>query len=104
MDARRLVEREAELLDRHFATAAEDLKLLDVALHYHDKTGSYRARLVFHGPGRQVAADGHAEELDMAIRRAFDDLYDAVDEYLAKLRREPDIRREQRSQRVVEGG
>jgi ribosome-associated translation inhibitor RaiA len=100
--AHEIVEREAERVDRHFADVDEDLKLLDVGLHYHEKTDSYQVKLVFHAPDRQLAADGHATKLGMAIRRAFDDLYDRVDEYLAKVRSEPEIRREQIAQREAE--
>ncbi|MDI3340738.1 MAG: HPF/RaiA family ribosome-associated protein [Sphaerobacter sp.] len=98
--ARALIERKAHRLDQHFADTAEDLKMLDVSLHHHEKTDSYRARLLFRAPGRQLAADGHADTLDYAIRRAFDDLYDQVDRYLAELRREPDIRRAQLASRA----
>lgn len=93
--AQALVRRKARLLERRFANTADDLKMLDVALHYHDKTNSYRARLLFRGPTQQIAADGHADTLGYAIRRAFHDLYDQVDRYLADLQREPEIRRAQ---------
>lgn len=93
--ARALVQRKARLLDRQFADVADDLKLLDVALHHHEKTDSYRARLLFRAPTQQIAADGHAKTLGYAIRRAFNDLYVQVDRYLAGLRGEPEIRRAQ---------
>ncbi len=103
-NAREIVEGEAERLDRRFATVDEDLKRLDVDLQFHEKTDSYRAKLVFHAPDRQLAADGHASRLDTAIRRAFDDLDDKVDEYLARVRHEPQIHREQIARRAEEEG
>lgn len=93
--AQELVRRKAQLLDRRFADVDDDLKTLDVSLHYHDKTNSYRARLLFRGPTQQIAADGHGDTLGYAIRRAFHDLYDKVEQYLADLRYEPEIRRAQ---------
>lgn len=99
-----IVEREAQRIDRRFANVDEDLKRLDVDLQYHEKTDSYRAKLIFHAPDRQLAADGHATKLGMAIRAAFDDLDDKVDEYLARMRHEPQIHREQIARRTKEEG
>lgn len=99
--ARALVQRKARRLDEHFAETSEDLKMLDVSLHYHDKTDSYRARLIFRGPAQQLAADGHARSLGYAIRRAFDDLYDQVETHLADLRGEAEIRRAQMASRAA---
>ncbi len=103
-NAEALVEREAQRIDRRFADVNDDLKRLDVDLHYHEKTNSYRTKLVFHAPDRQIAADGHASKLDTSIRRAFDDLEDKVDEYLARRRHEPQIHREQIARRAKEEG
>ncbi len=103
-NAYEIVEREAERLDRRFTTVDEVLKRLDVDLQFHEKTDSYRAKLVFHAPDRQLAADGHTLMLDTVIRRAFDDLDDKVDEYLARVRHEPQIHREQIARRIEEEG
>lgn len=98
--AQELVKRKAQRLRRQFADVPEDLLLLDVSLHYHEKTDSYRARLLFRAPTQQITADGHWRTLGTAIRRAFGDLYVQVEGYLATARGEPLIRREQRIQQA----
>ena len=90
------VEHESALLDRRLEDFAEDLKLLDVTLIHHQRSDTYTARLVLCLPDRELPADGDGPAPAVALRVAFDDLNDRLDEYLAKLRGEPAIRDEQR--------
>ena len=88
-----LVQREAAFLDRRFATTDEELKTLDVELEPLARVDRVRAKLVFHAPGRVIVASAEADRAPMAVRLAFDDLYDQIDQYIARLRNEPAIRR-----------
>jgi hypothetical protein len=60
------------------------------------RSDSYTTKLLLHVRGRQLAVSNHAKELPESARGAFDDLYDELEEFLAKLRHEPEIRDEQR--------
>ncbi len=93
---RETVDTEAKLLDQRLAHVEEDLKLLDISFDYHLRSDTYTAKLVLHVMGHSMVATSTAERQTMAIRQAFDDLYDQLDEFIAKLKREPEIRDEQR--------
>lgn len=93
---RESVDHEAALLDRRLEAFADDLKLLDVTLIHHQRSDTYTARLVLCLPDREMPADGDGPAPTVALRAAFEDLNDRLDEYLAKLRGEPAIRDEQR--------
>lgn len=94
--AREAVESHAKLLDERLAHLEEDLKALDITFDYHLRSDTYTAKLVLHVLNRSIVASATAERQAMAIRQAFDDLYDELDEFLAKLKHEPEIRDEQR--------
>lgn len=93
---REVVDRESQLLDQRLAHVEDDLKLLDITFDYHLRSDTYTAKLVLHVLGRSIVASSTAERQTMAIREAFDDLFDQLDEFIAKLKREPEIRDEQR--------
>ncbi|HET9015807.1 MAG TPA: hypothetical protein VFN57_09430 [Thermomicrobiaceae bacterium] len=93
---RESVDHESAVIDRRLEDFADDLKLLDVTLVHHRRDDSYTARLVLCLPDREMPADGDGPAPTVALRAAFADLSDRLDEYLAKLRGEPAIRDEQR--------
>jgi len=93
---RETVEKESRLLDERLAHVAEDLKLLDVTFEQHLRSDSSTAKLVLHVLDRSIAAKGTAEKQTTAVRHAFEDLYDQLEEFIAKLKDEPEIRDEQR--------
>lgn len=92
----RIVEHETRLLDLRLEHVDPELKLLDVALDHQLRTNTINAKLVLHVLGREIVAHGHAEKSGQALREAFDKLEDQMDEFLARLRGEPEIRNEQR--------
>ena len=93
---RETVEKESKLLDERLAHVEEDLTLLDVTFEHHLRSDTYTAKLVLHVLDRSIAATGTWDKQTTAVRRAFDDLYDQLDEFIAKLKDEPEIRDEQR--------
>jgi hypothetical protein len=90
---REVVEREVRFLDTRLATFADDLKSLDVTVHYQPRDDTYTSKLVLRLPSRTIVVDGSGPWRPAALRDAFDDLRDRLDEHLAKLRGEPAIRR-----------
>lgn len=90
---RETVEKESRLLDERLAHVAEDLKLLDVTFEHHQRSDSYTAKLVLHVLDRSIAAKGTAEKQTTAVRHAFEDLYDQLEDFIARLKDEPEIRR-----------
>ena len=90
------VDREAKYLDERLADVDDDLKLLDITFDYHLRNNTYTAKLVLHVLSHSLVASATAERQVMAVRQAFDDLIDQLDEFIAKLKREPEIRDEQR--------
>jgi hypothetical protein len=88
-DVRHIVDRELRVLERRLADIAEDLKLLSVGIEHHLRDDTYSARLVLHILDRELAAGGRAAVRGAALRDAFVDLMDQLDEFLAKLRNEP---------------
>lgn len=92
----KIVQHETELLDLRLKEIDPELKLLDVTLLHHLRTDTIDAKLVLHVLDREIAAHGHAERSGQALRQAFDNLEDQLDEFLARLRGEPEIRDEQR--------
>jgi ribosome-associated translation inhibitor RaiA len=94
---RETVEKESRHLDEGLAHVKEDLKLLDVTFEHQQRSDSYTAKLVLHVLDRSIAAKGTAGQMASAARRAFDDLYDQLDEFIAKLKGEPEIREAQRN-------
>ncbi len=93
---RETIDTEAKLLDERLAHVEDDLKLLDITFDYHLRSDTYTAKLVLHVLDRTIVASATAERQAMAVRQAFDDLYDQIDEFIAKLKGEPGIRDEQR--------
>ncbi len=93
---RETVDREAKLLDERLAHVEDDLKLLDITFDYHLRSDTYTAKLLLHVLDRNIVATSTAERQAMAVRQAFDDLYDQLDAFIAKLKHEPEIRDEQR--------
>jgi hypothetical protein len=90
----RVVERAARRLETRLESFAEDLRYLDVTTEHHLRDDSFTARVVLSLPDDKIAATGHGPRGDVAVRDAFDDLFDRVESYLARLRGEPEIRRE----------
>jgi hypothetical protein len=90
---REVVEREMRYLDARLATFDDDLKSLDVTVRHQLRDDTYSAKLVLRLPGRTIAVTGGGPWRPAAIRDAFDDLRDRLDEHLAKLRGEPAMRR-----------
>lgn len=88
-DVRAATERELPVLTRRLADIDDDLKFLHVGIERHLRDGTFTAKLVLHVPNRVIPAAGHGRTRAQAIRDAFGDLLDEVDEYLAKLRNEP---------------
>ncbi|HEX7101196.1 MAG TPA: hypothetical protein VF201_01005 [Nitrolancea sp.] len=95
-EVRDTVEKKSKLLDERLAHVAEDLKLLDVTFENHQRSHTYTAKLVLNVLDRSIAATGTWDKQSTALRRAFDDLYDQLDEFIAKLKDVPEIRDEQR--------
>jgi ribosome-associated translation inhibitor RaiA len=93
---RRVVEQKSRLLDKHLQHVQDDLKLLDVTVDHHLRSDTYTTRLVLRVLDREIAAANQAKTIPQSARGAFDDLFDQLDEFLAKLRREPEIRDERR--------
>jgi ribosome-associated translation inhibitor RaiA len=92
----RVVERKSRLLDKHLQHVADDLKLLDVTVEHHLRSDTYTTKLVLRVLDRELVAANQAKTIPQSARGAFDDLLDQLDEFLAKLRREPEIRDERR--------
>ena len=109
---REVVEREMRVLDARLANFEDDLKSLDVTVHHQARDDTYTSRLVLRLPSRTIVVDGSGPWRPAALRDAFDDLRDRLDEHLAKLRGEPSIRRAGKldrgmvwpSDKVVEAG
>ena len=95
---REVVEREVRFLDTRLATFADDLKSLDVTVHHQPRDDTSTSKLVLRLPSRTIVVDGSGPWRPAALRDAFDDLRDRLDEHLAKLRGEPAIRRAGRSE------
>jgi ribosome-associated translation inhibitor RaiA len=93
---RETVDRDSKLLDERLAHVEDDLKLLDISFDYHLRSDTYTAKLVLHVLDRTLAASATAERQTIAIRQAFEELYRQLDEFIAKLKHEPEIRDEQR--------
>ncbi len=90
---REVVEREIRFLDTRLANFADDLKSLDVTVHHQPRDDTFIAKLVLHLPSRTIVVHGSGPWRPTALRDAFDDMRDRLDEHLAKLRSEPAIRR-----------
>jgi hypothetical protein len=95
----RVVDRAARRLDTQLASFADDLTLLDVSTERHRRDGSFTARVVLSLPDAKIPASGGGLRREVAVREAFDDLFDRVEVYLARLRDEPSIRRESKRHR-----
>jgi hypothetical protein len=93
-EVRAVVEYELRVLEQRLADIADDLKLLTVTVEHHLRDDSYTSHLVLEVPNRAIAARGDGRARGVALRDAFGDLLDEVDEYLAKLRNEPGERLE----------
>lgn len=93
---RETIDTEAKLLDERLAQVQDELKLLDVNFEHHLRTDTYTAKLILHVLGEALVAHSTAERQTTAVRQAFDDLYDQLDAFLAKLKHEPEIRDERR--------
>jgi ribosome-associated translation inhibitor RaiA len=93
---REVVEEKTRLIEERLQNIEDDLKSLDVTVEHHMRSDSYTTRLLLQARGDKLYATNHAKELGESARGAFDDIYDQLDVYLAKLRREPDIRDERR--------
>jgi len=95
-EVRDLIELEAVTLDKRLVHVDEDLKLLDISFEHHVRDDSYTAHLVLHVMSQTLAASSTASRQGMAARSAFDELDKQLDAFIAKLKREPEIRDEQR--------
>jgi ribosome-associated translation inhibitor RaiA len=95
-EVERIVERKASRLDRRLEHVDPELKLLDVGLDHHLRTETIDAKLILNVLDRQLVAHGRAEKSEQALREAFDNLEDKLEEFLARLRREPEIREAER--------
>jgi ribosome-associated translation inhibitor RaiA len=93
---REVVDEKSELIDRRLQNIEYDLKSLDVTVEHHMRSDSYTTGLVLRVRDHTLAATNHGKELGESARGAFDDIYDQLDAYLARLRHEPEIRDEQR--------
>ncbi len=91
---RRVVEREAAILDRRLADIQEDLRILDVTIDEHVRDGTFTAKLNLHVLDQSIRVTGNGPRDDSALRVAFGRLDDGLGRYLAKLRGEPAHRRE----------
>jgi hypothetical protein len=96
---RRIVRHHAALIDKRLADVEDDLKQLDVKLHYYQRRDAYTAHLVLRICDHELAATGSGIQRATAVLGAFRDLADELEEYLAKLRGEPAIRREGKTHR-----
>jgi ribosome-associated translation inhibitor RaiA len=90
---REVVEREMRYLDARLATFEDDLKSLDVTVRHQPRDDTYAAKLILRLPSRTIAVSGGGRWRPAALRAAFDDLRDRLDEHLAKLHGEPAMRR-----------
>jgi ribosome-associated translation inhibitor RaiA len=88
-----VVEREVRFLDARLATFEDDLKSLDVTVRHQPRDDTFVAKLVLRLPSRTIAVTGSGPWRPAALRDAFDDLRDRLEEHLAKLRGEPAQRR-----------
>lgn len=91
---RRVVEREASILDRRLADIDEDLRLLDISIEEHLRDGTFTAKLNLHVLDQSISVTGNGPRDDSALRIAFGRLDDGLGRFLAKLRGEPAHRRE----------
>jgi ribosome-associated translation inhibitor RaiA len=88
-----VVEREIRVLERRLADLPEDLPQLDITMEHHQRSDTYTARLLLRVPDRDLVARGDGQTPAQALRDAFSDLYDEVERFFSKLRREDAIRR-----------
>jgi ribosome-associated translation inhibitor RaiA len=91
-----VVREKSRKLDRRLHHIPSDLRLLDVTVDHHKRSESYTTRLVLRVRDQNLVAANWAKTIPESARGAFDDLYDQLDEFLAKLRKEPEIRAERR--------
>jgi hypothetical protein len=98
-EVHRVVEHEVKLLDHRLADIEDDLKSLDVSIEHHLRDDTFTAKLVLWVPSGELVTRGDGPRRETAIRDAFADLSDELDVYLAKLRGEPDMRREEKFHR-----
>jgi hypothetical protein len=91
-----VVGKKSRLLDRRLNHIPNDLRMLDVKVEHHLRSDTYTTKLILYVFDQQLVAAHWAKTIPESARGAFDDLYDQLDEFLAKLRREPEIRDEQR--------
>lgn len=91
---RRVIDREAVILDRRLADIENDLRVLDVTVDEHLRDGSFTAKLNLHVLGQSITVTGNGPRDDSALRIAFGRLDDGLGRFLAKLRGEPSQRRE----------
>lgn len=100
---RRVVEREAAMLDRRLMNIQEDLRVLDVTIEEHLRDGSVTAKINLHVLDQSISASGTGAHDDTALRLALGRLEDGLARFMAKLRGEPTRRREARNQRDAPG-
>lgn len=91
-----VVEERSVLLEKRLAHIEEDLKSLDITVDHHMRSDTYTTRLRLTVLNHQLLAHSDGKDLGESARGAFDDLFDQLEEFLAKLRREPQIRDERR--------
>jgi hypothetical protein len=94
-----VVEHEVQPVDRRLAHVEDDLKSLDVSIDHHLRDNTYTATLLLRVPGAELVAKGNGRRREIALRDAFADLADTLEDYLAKLRGESGMRREEKFHR-----
>ena len=91
-----VVEEKAKLLEKRLHNIEDELKSLDITAEHHMRSDSYTTKLRLTVLNQQLVASNHGKELPESARGAFDDLFDQLEVFLARLRREPEIRDERR--------
>jgi hypothetical protein len=97
-----IVEGEAAVNCRRLRRFNDDLKSLDVGLERHRCDGSKTVRLVLYLPGTTIAASGHGQLREAAVREDFADLLGRAGAYLAKPHGEAATRRTGHIRDIVE--
>lgn len=91
-----VVEEKSKRLEKQLKNIEDDLKSLDITVEHHMRSDSYTTKLRLNVLDKQLVATNHGKQLAESARGAFDDLFDQLEAFLAKLRKEPDIRDERR--------
>ncbi len=91
-----VVEEKSVLLEKRLKNIEDDLKSLDITVEHHMRSDSYTTKLRLTVLNQQLVATNHGKELPESARGAFDDLFDQLEAFLAKLRKQPEIRDERR--------